>query len=298
MNNLDNCTNRKTEESETKKVSKNLINSANQKIEEPIKTKEDNKKENACCKIVSEQIMEEKEVRSCKKATSNALETDTKNAKRKKPCNNAYPTSVRDIEQIQSNEETKDKRCNKKSKICELQSIDEIFDSLEENLQHKVDLKLQRAKKKLEINSKKQQEKMKKQGKKKKKEDNKDNEDIPDLEFKNFEPRPILDQPLDETTTTENVQKDNLTNLKATVNIEQELVNKSSNRETEIDPDKYLNIKPKYLKTQLPDVTDEGEYALDNNEQEEETHKIMSEAFADDDVVEEFRKEKEEEVCC
>lgn len=88
-----------------------------------------------------------------------------------------------------------------------------------------------------------------------------ENEDYsPNLEFENPQKKPILDSPLEETTSREGAQKsNNLTNLK----------------------------------TQLPNVTTGGD---EDSEQEEQTHRIMSEAFADDDVVEEFRKEKEEEV--
>jgi U3 small nucleolar RNA-associated protein 14 len=235
------------------------------------------------------------------------LQPNVKNAKGKYVHKNVCGTSTWDIKEIEHNEETEDQpsrkkskeRNQKKSKISK--SIDEMFDLLEENLEHKKDVKLKEIKKKLDRKIEREQKRMDEQRekkKKKRKEENKGDEEIRDLEFKNFNSKPILDQPLDETSMTENVQKkEDLTNFKLTADMERELINKANNRETEIDPDKYLNIKPKYLKTQLPDVTNEGEDVLDNSEQEEETHRIMSEAFADDDVVEEFRKAKEEEVC-
>jgi len=293
---LINFANQKIEKSEKKEKNENLISSENQKTQEIVNIKKDNKKGNARCIIVSEELLEKK-VKLCKKVTSNALQENIKNAgKNKYIRNNVCATSAWNVEGIEHNEETEDKHCRKKSKISK--SIDEMFDLLEENLEHKKDVKLKEMKKKLEKKIKKQQKKMNEQTKKKRNEENKGDEKIRDLEFKNFNSKPILDQPLDETTMIENMQKeDDLTNLNTT-NIEQELVNvKANNQETEIDPDKYLNIKPKYLKTQLPDVTNEGEDVLDNSEQEEETHRIMSEAFADDDVVEEFKKAKEEEVC-
>lgn len=123
-------------------------------------------------------------------------------------------------------------------------------------------------------------------------EEEKENEDYsPSLEFENPKRKPILDSPLEETTSREHVQKD-LTSLKTIANSVQKPSGTDSH-EVEIDPKKYVNIKPKHLKTQLPDVATYGD---EDSDQEKETHRIMSEAFADDDVVEEFRKEKEEEV--
>lgn len=176
------------------------------------------------------------------------------------------------------NDETESKLCNKKYRS---QDINEIFDSMEEKLKHKVGLKLQKIKNKYNIKNNVEMEE----------EEKKENEDdLSNLEFENKQ-KPILDCPLEETTSRENMQADkNLMSLK-TPNIEQESTKNS--HEVEIDPKKYLNMKPRYLRTQVPDIVtgEEG-----NSEQEEEMHKIMSEAFADDDVVEEFRKEQEEEV--
>ncbi|XP_077274940.1 U3 small nucleolar RNA-associated protein 14 homolog A-like isoform X1 [Temnothorax americanus] len=152
-------------------------------------------------------------------------------------------------------------------------------------------------KKKSKLNLKKQEVKKKCKANKKmekQKEDEEKNEDYsPNLEFENPKRKPILDSPLEETTSRENAQKNsNLTSLKTIANnTTQEPAGIS--HEAEIDPKKYVNIKPKHLKTQLPDLTTGGD---EDSEQEEETRKIMSEAFADDDVVEEFRKEQEEEM--
>ncbi|XP_011877840.1 PREDICTED: U3 small nucleolar RNA-associated protein 14 homolog A [Vollenhovia emeryi] len=120
-----------------------------------------------------------------------------------------------------------------------------------------------------------------------------DEDYLPNLEFENPKRKPILDSPLEETTSRENAQKgSDLASSRAITNgtIQEPA---SIGHEAEIDPRKYVNIKPKYLKTQLPDVTTGGD---EDSEQEEESHRIMSEAFADDDVVEEFRKEEEEEM--
>ncbi|XP_070148835.1 U3 small nucleolar RNA-associated protein 14 homolog A [Polyergus mexicanus] len=197
-------------------------------------------------------------------------------------CDTIGATSAWHVEECNKNSsETKDKLCNKKYRS---QNIDEMFDSMEEKLKHKVDLKLQKLKNKFKTKSNKEE---------KHEEEEKENEDdLTNLEFENSKQKPILDCPLEETTSKENMQMDkDLTSLKIIANTEQEPI--SNSHEVEIDPKKYLNMKPKYLKTQMPDVVTGEE---ENNEQEEEIHKIMSEAFADDDVVEEFRKEQEEEM--
>lgn len=195
-------------------------------------------------------------------------------------CDTIGATSEWQIEECKT-EETESKLCNKKYR---LQDINEIFDSMEEKLKHKVDLKLQKVKNKFKI--KNNVEKQKEEEKEKENED-----DLSKLEFKNTKQKPILDCPLEETTSRENAQANkDLTSLK-TASAEQEPTNNS--HAVEIDPKKYLNMKPRYLRTQIPDIVTGEE---ENCDQEEEMHKIMSEAFADDNVVEEFRKEQEEEV--
>lgn len=182
----------------------------------------------------------------------------------------------------ESNSEMESKLCNKKYKS---QNIDEMFDIVEEKLEDKLDRLLQNLKNILN----------KKSNMKKHEEEEKNEDDLSNLEFESFKQKPILDCPLEETTSRENVQVDkDLTSLKTLANTEQEPT--SNSHEVEIDVKKYLNEEPKYLKTQMPDIVTGEE---ENSEQEEEIDKIMSEAFADDgsSIAEEFRKEQEEEVC-
>lgn len=298
-NNLDNPTKEKTEDSKrTKEKKKNVVDSASEKNKEFIKIKKEKKKKNAQCIVLSEEILLDTKVKLCKKVRNDASQANAKNVKRETTnndvlCNNTSGWEW-DVEEIQCDEATKDKRCNERSK---LQSIDEMFDSLKENRQCKADVKLEKMKKKREVISKKKQEKMKKQENKKKKKEESKGTDIPDLAFKNFKPKPILDESLDETTCRKNVQEDDITNLRRTVDTEQEPIDEVNNKKMEVNSENYANIKPQFLKTELPDVTGEGEDALDNSEQEEETDRLMTEAFADDKIEEEFAKEKEEEVC-
>lgn len=138
-----------------------------------------------------------------------------------------------------------------------------------------------------------------KKRKKPEKDEEEEDDYFPDLEFANTKRKVTFDEPLEETTGKDSAQNDRyLTNVKITKNLEEEVTKKAKKKEAEIDPNKYLNIKPKYLHTQLPDIATGEEEENSEPDDDEERRKIMSEAFADDDVVEEFRKEKEEaEVC-
>lgn len=199
-------------------------------------------------------------------------------------CDNVSATSEWYVENCELSKPNYDKQNNKKSKSQDTNEI--LIDSKrskKENPKRKSNLKAQEMKKKLKTNNKME----------KPEEEQKENEDYsPSLEFEDPKRKPILDSPLVETTSRENVQKDSdLTNLKTIANTVQDSA--STSHEVEIDLKKYANIRPKYLKTQLPNVATAGD---EDSEQEEETHRIMSEAFSDNDVAEEFRKEQEEEV--
>lgn len=226
---------------------------------------------------------------ACRNEKSNTSLTNTSDIKDKIPkgkrnkdssiCD--YAMNTRGIDICELSKQHSDCKNNKKSKLQDKNKISDFKGSKKENTKCKLNLKVQEVKKKFKANKTKKYE-----------EEQKENEDYSSsLEFEDPKRKPILDFPLEETTSRTIVQKDsNLRSLK-TINTIQEPA--STSYEVEIDPKKYINIKPKHLKTQLPDVATGRD---ENSEQEEETHRIMSEAFADDDVVEEFRKEKEDEV--
>lgn len=226
---------------------------------------------------------------ACSNEKSNTSLTNTSDIKDKIPkrkrnkdssiCD--YAMNTRGVDICELLKQHFDCKNNKKSKSQDKNKISDSKGSKKENTKRKLNLKVQEVKKKFKANKTKKYE-----------EEQKENEDYSSsLEFEDPKRKPILDFPLEETTSRTIVQEDsNLRSLK-TVNTVQEPA--STSYEVEIDPKKYINIKPKHLKTQLPDVATGGD---ENSEQEEETHRIMSEAFADDDVVEEFRKEKEDEV--
>lgn len=247
-------------------------------------TLEDNRSENSTLQLNASDIKS----KLCSSEKNDTLHTNTNDTKNKS-CNN---------------EESNNSLANVKDKIRKRKKSKENlkFDNVDATSEHNKKLKsqdkneilnsksLKRKKSKLNV----QEVKKKCKANNKMEKHDEDNEDYwTDLEFEDLKRKPILDSPLEETISRETAQKEsNLTNLKTiTNNATREPADISY--EAEIDPKKYVNIKPKHLKTQLPDVITGGD---EDSEQEEETHKIMSEAFADDDVVEEFRKEKEEEV--
>ncbi|XP_011169159.1 U3 small nucleolar RNA-associated protein 14 homolog A [Solenopsis invicta] len=229
----------------------------------------------------SQTNISDKKNKSCSNKKKSILQANTSDTKGKS-CSEENNTSLADTSNTKV-KVRKEKR-NKESSIPDCEDTTHVRKSKKENSKRKLNPKVQEVKKKFKANEKTEKDE----------EEEKENEnDSPSLEFEAPKRKPILNSPLEETTFREHVQKDSdLTSLKEIANSGQKPIDTDSH-EVEIDPKKYVNIKPKHLMTHLPDVTTYGD---EDSDQEEETHKIMSEAFADDDVVEEFRKEKEEEM--
>lgn len=223
---------------------------------------------------------------SCSKKKSNISLTNTDEMKDKIPKGKKNKGKTKNkespVDVCEKSKQHSDCKDNKKSASQGIKKTSNSKGPKKENTKRKLNQQVQKVKKKFKANKTEKAEEVEEE-----------TEDYsPSLEFENPKRKPILDSPLDETTSGENARKDSdLTRLKAIANSVQEPA--GTGHEVEIDPKKYVNIKPKHLKTQLPDVATYGD---EDSEQEEETHRIMSEAFADDDVVEEFRKEKEEEM--
>ncbi|XP_035724391.1 U3 small nucleolar RNA-associated protein 14 homolog A-like [Vespa mandarinia] len=170
------------------------------------------------------------------------------------------------------------------------EKIDEMFDLMEDKMQKRIRTQISRVKRKFNIDVEK-----------KNNNDNESNVDEPDteeLEFKNKKQKPILNKPMEEVIkSTKSLKDEDVIKLKSLAkSMNKTTIDVSKNKDMDIDPNKYINVTPKHLNTDLPNVTTDGDDILDDNEDEEEIHNIISEAFADDDVVDEFRKEKEEEI--
>ncbi|XP_047107435.1 U3 small nucleolar RNA-associated protein 14 homolog B [Schistocerca piceifrons] len=123
--------------------------------------------------------------------------------------------------------------------------------------------------------------------------DNSDGEMPVSLEMKKQVKHPELDEALSEGATQQSSSQEisELQRMTDTISGVQQ-VNRAK---TDIDPKKFIAVKAKPLDSELPDVADMEE-ALDDEGDESARQLTITEAFADDDVVEQFRKEKEEAV--
>ncbi|KAI4489531.1 hypothetical protein M0802_011066 [Mischocyttarus mexicanus] len=194
--------------------------------------------------------------------------------------------NIQDCDEIINSDDTKNKSTLSNEKI------DDMFDLLEDKMQERVTSQISRFKKKYNIN----QEKKSHNHISKSNVDESNN--INELDFKNRNQKPILTNPMEEVTksaiTSKNKEIMKLKDLAKSLDNTNDDVSKD--KDTNIDPNKYINVKPKHLHTDLPNVITGGDDAIDDSEDEEEKNNIISEAFADDDVVDEFRKEKEDEI--
>ncbi|XP_008543786.1 U3 small nucleolar RNA-associated protein 14 homolog A [Microplitis demolitor] len=176
------------------------------------------------------------------------------------------------------------------STSSKLPKISEIFETMESKSKQKVSKKLKMLKRKLKSKSVSKTKKMK---------TNLDDKNS-DLSFKTKANRPVIDEALNEKSSGYDDQSNE--EVKSTeVQSEQRELNPASKKPlTEIDPNNFINAKSKHLnlKTRLPDASgNEGDVLDDSDEEEQEEirQNIISEAFVDDDVVNEFKNEKEAE---
>ncbi|CAD1476602.1 unnamed protein product [Heterotrigona itama] len=219
------------------------------------------------------------------KLDNNLIQFNKKIKLPKTDINNVTATSswnVESIENINTENFTN-------SNVSNSEKINKLFDFMEEKIQDQIKSELER------ITQNYEEIKTNKKRKSKNIEFKDDNFD--GLEIQAKKRKPILDLSLNESACKNNLEVN--TELERIKQIKQDntlSIDRSNASKIEIDPNKYINIKPKHLNTDLPiDITG-GDDVLDDSDGEEERRNVVSEAFADDDVVEEFRKEKEEEV--
>lgn len=203
---------------------------------------------------------------------------ETKNKKRKSV--NGWLVEDCDIQPV--------KRSNKikVTKSFENVDLDDLFDDAEETLENKATARLNKLKNDLgqfgqTKNSKKSQQTRSNKFK--------------DLSFKQVAKKPNIDEELlinkEETETNEDVNE-----LKTLSNNN---LGSDSGKSTEIDninPNKFISVKPKHLQTALPDM--EGAFDDDDDEefsQENNKRLTIAEAFEDDDIVADFEREQDDE---
>lgn len=166
-------------------------------------------------------------------------------------------------------------------------ALDNCFDNLEITLQNKVKRKSKDVRSKLEDSSKKstaplQPAKAKSKSKR------------IDLSIPKPATKPVIDEELLENieTVADDEKSKELEVLQNILEATSEEEPKPNVTTENIDPDKVIKVKPVSLNTQLPDMLTSEE----KDEHENENMAGIAEAFEDDDVVEDFNKEKKEEI--
>lgn len=159
--------------------------------------------------------------------------------------------------------------------------VDDVFHDLEKQLHEKLQKKLKRTKASLKTSATI-----------KNNYNNKKRKNIDYLHIPKKQTHPIIDEPLQENTKqtdqTAATQNQDLINLQKIIS-EQPPATKKTN----IEPNKpNIETKAVNIKTDLPDIfTTE-----DNNSEDEDPSQQLSDPFIDDDVAEEFSKEKSHEI--
>lgn len=178
-----------------------------------------------------------------------------------------------------SNKQNKRNSTDKSTKKNEVK-IGKLFDDMQEKLKEKVDKKLKKLKLEMNIKDKDKAEDTNSES---------DNEG-PSLKLKQVNVQANLDeelveQPYDGLQETESSHM-NLNKIVAESRLEEQQEPPADN----IDPSKFIAMKPKHLQTELPDIVTGGDEAIDDNEDDNtERQMTITEAFAEDDVVAEFR---------
>lgn len=178
----------------------------------------------------------------------------------------------------------------KNSKTKPAQDIFTAFDSFEDDVAGKVEKKLQKLRKNIEKleRSKPAQEK-----KAKTTEEKKEFHNLEYFKMKNQKVKAIIDEELIETTS-KNMEDFKYSNKPLSEIVDSTQVTSQENTNTNIDPNRFIEVKPKYLNTALPG----GENNYDQLDDEEQVvPKVnIEEVFEEDDVVDSFRQEKDDEV--
>jgi len=163
-----------------------------------------------------------------------------------------------------------------KSKV----KIGELFDEMEEKLKEKVGTKLKKLKVELKVKDENKAE-----------ETNSDSDNEgPSLKLKQMHVRPHLDEELVEQPH-DKVQEEGSLNLNLSKTVAESRVQEEVQAPPvdNIDPNKFIAMKPRHLQTELPDMVTRDEAIDDSEDESTERQMTITEAFAEDDVVAEFR---------
>lgn len=211
--------------------------------------------------------------------TKKAIEKGTKN-KLNKPNKKLVATSLWQVDDVDFS--LKNETDN--------EIISEAFENLEDKIAGRVARKLRKLRKEV-----KKLENESNTGNKKKAQKSEEVGDVEYFKLKNQKLKPIIDEELLETHKNINEgDKEIFTNSLKTIISSKEDKPSQENSNVDIDPSRFIEVKPKYLNTSIS----KGENEFDElDEDEQVVPKVdIEEVFEEDDVVASFRQEKEDEI--
>lgn len=169
--------------------------------------------------------------------------------------------------------------------------IEEMFDNAETKIKEKLKMKLSKTKDNKGSKGIKKS-KAKKDGPKKKA-SKKIDLSIPSQSKKQIIDEEMIEQPLRGGDAENNTDIDALKNILGDAVSTKKMSTKQSktSQNTLVDPEKFMTPKVTNLDSAIPDLLVEDENSLENNQK-----KIIMEAFEDNDIIDDFTKEKKAEV--
>lgn len=173
---------------------------------------------------------------------------------------------------------------NVRPEVLKSVNISDVFDEMEDKIRTVFENKASALKEQLSCSFEQDDDEEFPEG-------NNGNENNPSLEMSKQILVADVDEELEESSGNKQEQKSLLDKIPKVVKVPVETENKKETSQSDdIDPNKFFSVISKQLKSKLPDLITEGEDVFDDEEQsEEDRHLTISEAFADDDVVDTFR---------
>ncbi|XP_073966514.1 U3 small nucleolar RNA-associated protein 14 homolog A [Choristoneura fumiferana] len=233
---------------------------------------------NPNCKKISK---DEKELNGSKatKRKSESNKEPTKEAVKSKTAKKAVATSNWTVEPVNVLEV----KANLK------QDVEQAFDAFKGTVSSKVAKKLNKLKKDIQ-----NLENITKSSREKTEDKQEERDNLEYLKLKQQKLKPVIDEELLESssrTPTETQVKDNTVLDAANVTLNDTQESAHSN----IDPNRFIVAKPKYLNSVVPEG-ENGHDLLDDDDEQVVPKVNIEEVFEEDDVVDSFRQEKEDEI--
>lgn len=168
----------------------------------------------------------------------------------------------------------------------EIENKDDNFEKMFESLEDKIDKKIKNKYDNLNSTKTKQNSTKTKQNKTVNSETKTKRKKI-DLTMKPTSQKQIIDEELLETTRDiEEISNDK--SLQGLKNIINTLDAEDNQKQVDLNPDKFIQVKKTSLQTAIPDLS-----TTDDNEEDNGTQRnLIQEAFEDDDITEEFNQDK------